>query len=292
MTARPLHQTASDPEAIRDAARVLAHRQAARLAMQALVTAGIDVMPLKGVWLAFEIYDQASTRLGVDVDLLVRSKDFARATEVLVGAGFLADENITDPRERSLIHPKLSVAVDLHQALFPAFRFNLSTSDLFRRGRPNRTLFDVPVSLPDPYDGCCHAIGHFASDHSSAQKQRLAGDLELLAKHFDLRPSTAAKRLRRAGLHRAAAYSRRLLGDSSPFLTETHRRLDCTPTDDAIACGADWLTRTFPVTSVPSKVAGHLINRSLVHTFGAGLVGVFRHATARSKRRGIRAKHR
>lgn len=66
--------------------------------------AQIPVVPLKGSAALFTLYaNTPALRPMADMDLLVRSADEARFTEILYGLGYLPDENT--PRHRTFAHP-------------------------------------------------------------------------------------------------------------------------------------------------------------------------------------------
>lgn len=104
--------------ALRDELRYENFRKTARLALQALVAAGVEPVALKGAALAESYYPHPSLRHSHDLDLLVRESDFGRATECLERAGWRRRSTIAAARHhhRSLVHPG-GLAVCLHSRL-------------------------------------------------------------------------------------------------------------------------------------------------------------------------------
>jgi hypothetical protein len=102
--------------------------------LAALRAAGIDVMLLKGVCLAQEVYPTIALRSMSDIDLLVRGADVERARAVLLADGYQesSDEPIEEQRKR---HHHLAPlggpgrrVIELHWALEPpesTFRVDL-----------------------------------------------------------------------------------------------------------------------------------------------------------------------
>jgi len=56
--------------------------------LTALHASGVRVIPLKGVWLAENVYEDGSCRPMSDIDLLVSSEEIVRARETLEGLGY------------------------------------------------------------------------------------------------------------------------------------------------------------------------------------------------------------
>ncbi|MFT3722147.1 MAG: nucleotidyltransferase family protein [Hyphomonadaceae bacterium] len=67
-----------------------AHMVTLRKVVEALGTAGIDVIGLKGPVALAALHGDAFIRPSTDIDLLVRRKDFRRAGEVIKATGFMA----------------------------------------------------------------------------------------------------------------------------------------------------------------------------------------------------------
>jgi hypothetical protein len=246
------------------ALQALALRGTFERAARTLAAAGIPVMPLKGILLAYWVYPDPADRLGVDVDLLVPPARWEEAVERLKADGFRARERPWNlQKELILSAPPLGIELDLHQALFSAGRFRLPPADVFGRGRADRSLYGIPVVLPDPLDVVAHLVGHAASDHRMASLRRLAADLERLAAAFRLAPGDAARRLEEAGMARAARLILGLIGEASPFGAGTRLRLSPDAVSDAIADASAVLMRRFPTRSLLSILAGHLSNTSL-----------------------------
>ncbi|GAB4250239.1 nucleotidyltransferase family protein [Deferrisoma sp.] len=86
-------------EALRAAAAEAFQTGQLARALEALGRAGVDVMPLKGVWLAHRVYPAAHLRPMNDADLLVPPGQRARAHEVLAALGLRPlGETVPDAR--------------------------------------------------------------------------------------------------------------------------------------------------------------------------------------------------
>jgi hypothetical protein len=78
---------------------------------------GIDVVPYKGLVLAASVYGDVTLRQSLDVDLLVRKRDYRRGRDVLVAEGYrLAHEY---EWESTFVDTTGRVVVDLHRGLVP-----------------------------------------------------------------------------------------------------------------------------------------------------------------------------
>lgn len=120
----------------------------------------IDVIPLKGPALSFALYGDVSLRSSSDLDLLVRSKDFARAEEILMGRGFLPQ----GPRggyDRRFTRNGL--VIELHFHLSPGKFFPFRVEEVWRRAVTTRFL-DTPVYVMSREDLalylCWHGLKH------------------------------------------------------------------------------------------------------------------------------------
>ena len=89
--------------------------------LAALRQAGVQVIPLKGVWLAERIYDDGACRSMVDIDLLVTPPDLDRAQAVLEQLGYATDD--FSPEEAGGKHlrfrkPGAPLPLELHWRLW------------------------------------------------------------------------------------------------------------------------------------------------------------------------------
>jgi hypothetical protein len=120
----------------------------------------IDVLPLKGPALSLRLYDDATLRQSNDLDLLVRSKDFARAEAILMERGFL-------PRGQHRAYDRRflrdDLMVELHFQLSPSRSFPFRTEDVWRRAVKTGFL-DAPAYMMSREDLvlylCWHGLKH------------------------------------------------------------------------------------------------------------------------------------
>lgn len=125
--------------------------------LDALKTAGIEAVVLKGPPLAASLYSGVSLRRFGDLDILIHLADLPRTHSLLLQNGFHWDGKgsacepgtLTEAdKHLSLVHSIDGVALELHWSCEePAARFALSTEDVFRSA--------VRVSLPGGAQSPC-----------------------------------------------------------------------------------------------------------------------------------------
>lgn len=231
---------------------------------------GIPVMPLKGVLFQQVLYADPAERPLMDVDVLVPERDFERAIQVLLAAGF-------HPRSvgRSLVECALTsprgLTVDLHRSLFSRGRYRLSTEAVFRRAARNEALLGVPVFLAHPYDTAAHLIGKFVSDHEAHDPCFRVAELSHWARHCGIDPQRLARHLRGCGMSRAARYALGRGGELSgdPFFGAV---LAALPGDGMGRACVGVARATIPLLKGHSLAAlpAHLLNDSVLRA-GASL---------------------
>ena len=135
----------------------------------ALEAAGIPTIALKGAALLDRVYDDVGLRPMVDLDLLVRANDIARAEEVVLGFGYTSrrpgdtafglgtrhGEKYTFPE---LVRTDGLVRVDLHHDLLPDH--TLDVAGVWTRALPTERAFRVPSDE----DLVLHLALHFFRD--------------------------------------------------------------------------------------------------------------------------------
>lgn len=121
---------------------------------------GIDVIALKGPWLAQRLYGDASLRNYTDLDILVRQADIARSEDLLNKLGFVPTRRRDDyerPWRRS------SVTIELHHDVENPLAFDFRIADVWRRAQPAE-FHGVPAWLLAPDDErlflCLHSARH------------------------------------------------------------------------------------------------------------------------------------
>lgn len=165
------------PPAVPFAALVAGFREA----REALLSAGIPVLLLKGFVLADRLYGGLAARPQHDVDLLVRRRQFAAARRVLRGLGF--EETGRDLHSRTFARGLLQV--DLHWCLRWAPAFALDEARLWRDAEPAglQGLECETVSEPDTL--VLLALGTFEDLGQGMAKLKQLLDLYLYLRRVD-----------------------------------------------------------------------------------------------------------
>lgn len=161
--------------------------------VDALEKDGIDILPFKGPSLAIQLYGNLAFRDFIDLDMLVKPKDFERSAEVLMSMGYspLATQvekkdgrlKVRGRKDVSLVSPDGNFRVELHWKLSDShFALPYEIEDLWTRmgtieigGRPIRALGwnDLMVYL------CLHGSRH------QWEKFGWVTDVNELVRHLD-----------------------------------------------------------------------------------------------------------
>ncbi|HEX8816456.1 MAG TPA: nucleotidyltransferase family protein [Terriglobales bacterium] len=214
------------------ACRALWFTQELHRILDRMQLAGIDVIAHKGPALASLLYGDVAQRQFNDLDLLIRSRDVARAQFVLADLGYHGDAQFTELETRALLRtgyeqvlhgPRGRNMVELQWRILPRFyAIDFDMEACFQRSRTVqlgdrqcRTLSaeDLLLAL------CVHAAKHGWTQLSwlrdIAQLTRTSG----LAWHF------IAKESRRLGIERIVAINsalcRYLFGDCASWPAST-----------------------------------------------------------------------
>ncbi len=153
----------------------LALRQAAQLAeLQCdFLAADIPLLAYKGPALALAAYGVLGARQSVDLDIVVRAFDFARARCTLIEAGYVSYYGMSAAQERMVqgsfghavfVRHADEAPVELHwrfaRAIYP---WTLPIDDVFARAQ-HVEIAGVPVLTSDPLDSallqCMHGARH------------------------------------------------------------------------------------------------------------------------------------
>jgi hypothetical protein len=184
-TRQMLHQSLRDAAA-RDALQQAAHRHV----IQALASAGIATIVLKGAHLGVALYEPSHLRPYSDLDLLVAPAVRGRARRTLVALGYQPGVLV----ERDAILAQMTFrrpvsgwghVVDLHwHALSPLpFRHLLPFDEAWRRSRRIPELGEHARGLNLP-DALLHAVAHLAAHHAAAPRLIWLADVDRLARRF------------------------------------------------------------------------------------------------------------
>ncbi|QQS41998.1 MAG: nucleotidyltransferase family protein [Acidobacteriota bacterium] len=161
--------------------------------VEAFESEGIDVLPFKGPSLAVQLYGNLAFRDFIDLDMLVKPKDFERSVEILLAMGYtlIADQvegknghlKVRGRKDVSLVSPEGDYRVELHWKLSGShFALPYEIEELWQRmgkieigGRAIRALGwnDLMVYL------CLHGSRH------QWEKFAWVTDVNELIRHFD-----------------------------------------------------------------------------------------------------------
>lgn len=228
-----------------------------------LSEAGIAVLPLKGVLLQSELYGSDLGRRMLDVDVLVRPRDYHRARRVLCQKGATCRRN--GAWECSVCMPGRRYPVDLHRRLLLPVSFGLSTAEVFARARPDSALFGVPVWLPDPLDLYAHLVGHCLASRAQGRELGRFQDFGRVAQAGRLDPVSCAQHLQRQGLARAARHvlARLCEVEDDPFAAAVLRALPHDPVGELLVLVVRATTDRVLLSSAWGALGTHALARSL-----------------------------
>ena len=82
---------------------------------------GISAIPYKGIVLSAAVYGDLALRQFVDLDFLVPTEEYLKAQELLMSEGYKPPPQNNVNWERSFVHAKKQIGVDLHQGLTPDY---------------------------------------------------------------------------------------------------------------------------------------------------------------------------
>jgi Uncharacterised nucleotidyltransferase len=247
-------------------------REVLRDAVMILGERGIPVMPLKGVLFQQILYTDPADRGLCDVDVLVPERRFAEAIGLLLDRGFRPWSAGPSWIEAALLSPR-GLPLDLHRRIFCAWRYRISTDDLFRRASLDTELIGAPLWIMHPEDTLAHLIGKFVSDHVHAEAAPRLHEIARVAAHYALEPASVARHLTSCGLARAArhvlAHGVRELGE--PFFEATLRQLPKDRRGELVVQVAERLARRLDRTAL-APLSAHLLNTTLPR--GAASLGM------------------
>lgn len=119
---------------------------------------GIDLIPLKGLYLSEYLWGDFTQRTGSDIDILIREEDWDRARDVLEGLGYrLFSKNYSKGLIRRFIRHlgfyrnKPPSYVEVHWNFFTAQAKRFDMSKIWERAREG-SLFGYKILTLDPSD--------------------------------------------------------------------------------------------------------------------------------------------
>lgn len=158
--------------------------------IQVLNDAGIPIIPLKGIYLADQVYPSPGVRRMGDVDLLVQRGQLAQAWQILKLQGYQAAYAFSFDEECQLMHhlPPLSHAdgsvIELHWTLAPPNGpFQIPVEQLWARSTPIH-LSGAPCRALSPEDLLLHLSLHAAYLEKFKLGLRMFSDIAWLLKIY------------------------------------------------------------------------------------------------------------
>lgn len=244
--------------------------------LQAYTAAGLEVIVLKGAYLAEVVYGDITLRPMADLDLLVRQDELSDAADVLRAVGYEPDKDFTveDVCSRGHHLPKFrkggGSAVELHWTLErPDRRLKFDIEGLWKRARPAVIAGRQALAL-SPADLLLHLCLHpsyhhrfgIGPGHGIALKYLL--DVALVIDRYgdDIDGQEFASRANQMGggryVYCTLCLVKSLLGTSVP--DEWLRRLDHSDADARIVDELETFVLSRPEVEIPMSYGG--ISRS------------------------------
>jgi len=134
--------------------------------LTALGSAGVDVIPVKGLVLTTRLYGDLGIRPAADIDILVRREQLPEARAVLAQIGY---RHAARPPYEARHHPfhdaqyfggpEGTTCVELHRGLAAPAHFRLDPERLWEHSRTVEA-FDMPVRLLSDVDTILHLAVH------------------------------------------------------------------------------------------------------------------------------------
>jgi hypothetical protein len=177
--------------------------RAALLALAAeLAPLGIELLAIKGVYVAFVLADEPWARGMLDADAIVVRGSFARAID-RVRASPAFEIVCDDWSTKTIAHRPSAGIIDLHRLALPPGFGRVSLLALRARARKLPDVFGPHLLVPDAIDAAAFAIANYVKDIVGRKGHgRLALDLDHLVTRAGLAPAPLAARLTEQGLRR------------------------------------------------------------------------------------------
>lgn len=133
--------------------------------LAAFANAGIEVLPLKGTLLSEILYEEPSQRQMVDIDLLVKRSDAARADTILTELGYTSTRAMSDSEyiyDLVYHHPAYLVFIELHWNVECRLSNAQAIPDIDKilTRATNAKLFEAPIKIFLVEDQLCHLVQH------------------------------------------------------------------------------------------------------------------------------------
>jgi hypothetical protein len=151
--------------------------------LEALRTAGVPVLVLKGAHLAEIVYRDVTLRPMRDVDLLVKEPDLPRAEQALLGLGYSPQTGIQDYSEHRHLPPFIkagAVPIEIHRSIDTS---GVHGGRLWEGARAAR-IAGVETLVLSPEDLLLHLCLHTAYQHGFRAPLRQLYDIAVAIRHY------------------------------------------------------------------------------------------------------------
>jgi hypothetical protein len=165
-----------------------------RRSLAILDAAGVPVLVVKGMVLAYSLYDDATERPMTDVDLRVRPRDFLRAVRAMMGAGLRIDW--TSRQLGCLVFWVGPLTVEIESSVGPPGLCALSVAAMMSRSRERVLSGGLRVREPELHDHVVLLLVNAFKDKLVDAMPWALDDLERIAALLD--PATFEARVRAA----------------------------------------------------------------------------------------------
>jgi len=168
---------------------MLLYHQLASL-LRAYADAGIDVIALKGAYLAEQVYGDIAVRQMGDVDLLIRMADIPTARTLLINQGFVGatplKEVVDEAHHLVFRHTQTGLLVEVHWGLVSAARgLQIDLNGVWQRACPAQVANCLVYAL-SPEDQILHLCVH-ASAHGFEFGLRGLCDIAAALRYYQIR---------------------------------------------------------------------------------------------------------
>jgi hypothetical protein len=164
--------------------------------MQLLTYNSIEFIPLKGMYLNFEVYGDFGLRLMSDVDLMIKENEIQKTKELMLNNGWKINRNayrtkIHDEVDRIVSHHPYILGqdqtiIELHAGIHPTYKsYNVNTTDYWQRSHESELMGLKSQSLNNA-DALQHLCLHTYNDLSGKKYSlKLFVDITEFLKKFE-----------------------------------------------------------------------------------------------------------
>lgn len=170
-----------------------------------LAQVGIPVMPVKGMYLAHQVYGSVNHRYFDDIDLLIPATQANEAVRLMHELGYIVHPQAEKPDWHHLspfLHEKSKVVVELHTDVIRRAGQGWDVAGIWQRAERGR-IANVETWLINPADALIHTAIH--ARHSLYRRISFFLDAHLQLNQLTITPQVV-HRVREAGAQVALAY--------------------------------------------------------------------------------------